>query len=362
MVKKKVLFLYNGGTIGMLLEERDCGPVLIPPKDKNTFKDACKPIVNRFSDVIDVTFEVITTKDSTNMNPNDWEKLALRIWKAQKEGFDAVAIAHGTDTLAYTANALAFALHGRNPNNSCLKIPVCITGSQTPIYEKGGDGRFNLENVFRVLIKCIELGVSDILINFWDRVLLGCRALKISERDFDAFRTPAYPNVGFIDASGVHLNLKLLRKAKDAGGTEVPLAKFARGVVTFELSPGLDPNILLQMISSGGVSAVVLKSLGEGNVCNEGQYNLLPAVRQATNEYFTPIFITTKFVGGTVSSTFYEVGYAALKAGAIPCYDQTDVTVEVKVRWLLGNGICSKIEDFSKAMETNYVGEVTPQE
>ncbi len=49
------------------------------------------------------------------MTPNDWEKLIFRIKKAQdEEAYDAVAIAHGTDTLAYTA--LALALHGASPN------------------------------------------------------------------------------------------------------------------------------------------------------------------------------------------------------------------------------------------------------
>ena len=118
------------------------------------------------------------------MSPNDWEKLIFRIKKAQDdEGYDAVAIAHGTDTLAYTSNALSLALHGKEPGKSGLKIPVCITGSQNPIYEPGGDGRFNLENLFRTLNKAIELGVADVIVNFWDKIYLGSRILKISEKD-----------------------------------------------------------------------------------------------------------------------------------------------------------------------------------
>ena len=73
----------------------------------------------------------------------------------------------------------------------------------------------------------------------------------------------------------------------------------------------------------------------------------------------TPIFITTKFVGGTAGEAHYETGYEAIKAGAIPCFDHTDVAVDVKVRWLIGNGICSTLEDYNKAMSTNYAGEVT---
>lgn len=136
--------------------------------------------------------------------------------------------------------------------------------------------------------------------------------------------------------------------------------KFGRGVVSFELAPGIDPNVVLGFITSGGISAMILKSLGEGNVCNEGQYNLLPVIKQATEDYMVPIFITTKFPGGSAVATHYEVGLAAIKAGGIPCFDHTDVAVDVKVRWLIGNGICSSIEDFRKAMKTSFAGEVTP--
>lgn len=361
---KKILFLYNGGTIGQVPEKRGDQIVLVPPKDSKIFQDACEPVIKKIkkTNKMDIIFEFVTSKDSTNMTPNDWEKLIFRIKKAQdEEGYNAVAIAHGTDTLTYTATALALALHGKE-EKSGLRIPVCITGAQNPIYEPGGDGKFNLENLFRTLNKAMDLGVSDVLINFWDNVFLGCRTLKMSEKDFNAMDSPTFPKVGTIDANGVNLNRNLLRKKKDAADKLNLAPKFGRGVISFELTPGLDPNVVLGFITSGGISAMVLKSLGEGNVCSEGQYNLLPVVKQSTEEYMTPIFITTKFVGGSAGAAHYEVGLKAIEAGGIPCYDHTDVAVDVKVRWLIGNGICSTIDDFRKAMTKSYAGEVTEPE
>src|SRR3990167_5363741 len=211
MAKKKVLFLYNGGTIGQIPEKRGEEIVLIPPKDSKVFEEACNPILEKFSNRLDVKFEIVTAKDSTNMTPNDWEKLIFRIKKAQDtENYDGIAIAHGTDTLAYTATALAMALHGKG--QSGLRIPVCITGAQNPIYQSGGDGRFNLENLFRSLDEAIDKEIADVVVNFWNRVLLGCRTMKLSERKFDAFQSPSYPDVGYIDSRGVHLNKRLLRE------------------------------------------------------------------------------------------------------------------------------------------------------
>lgn len=362
MAKKRILFLYNGGTIGQQLEVRDGHQILVSPKDGEDFKSACEPILKKFKDHLDIIFELVTTKDSTNMTPNDWEKLIFRVKKAQdEESYDAVAIAHGTDTLVYTATALSLALHGKNPKKSGLRIPVCITGAQNSIYVEGGDGRFNLENLFRVLEVAIEGGVADVLINFWNRVVLGCRALKTSEREFDAMRSPAFPDVGRIDAYGIELNGQFLKKRKDAAEKLSTAPKFGRGVVSFELGPGIEPSILLGFITGGGISAMILKSLGEGNVCSQGEFSLLPVIKQASTKYMIPIFITTKFIGGNAGASHYETGYEALKAGGIACYDHTDVAVDVKVRWLIGNGICSNLNEFREAMKTSYAGEVTPQ-
>ncbi len=362
MAKKKILFLYNGGTIGQITDLRDGQSILVAPKDGKVFQEVCEPILKKFKESMEIDFEIVTTKDSTNMTPNDWEKLIFRIKKAQdEEKYDGVGIAHGTDTMTYTSTALALALHGRNTEKSGLRIPVCITGAQNPIYKQGGDGRFNLENLFRTLEKSIELGIADVLINFWDRVLLGCRTAKASEKNFDAMHSPAYPNVGNIDAAGVNLNTSLLKLRKDASEKMEIAPKFGRGIVSFELAPGIEPSLILGFITGGGISGMILKSLGEGNVCSEGEFNLIPAIKQATHEYMTPIFITTKFTGGNAVATHYEVGHEAIKAGAVACYDHTDVAVDVKVRWLIGNGICSNIEEFQKAMKTSYAGEVTPQ-
>ena len=365
MPDKKVLFLYCGGTIGQVPEVHDGEVVLAPPKDDKEFKEVCDPIIQKLkTDTgIHVDFELVTTKDSTNMTPNDWEKIIFRVKKAQDEdGYDAVGIAHGTDTLAYTATALSFALHGKEPGKSGLRIPVCLTGSQNPVHQQGGDGRFNLENLFRTLIVAMQEEVGDVLVNFWNRILLGSRVIKMSEKNFDAFQSPSYQDVGTIDSNGVQLNTELIHMKKDAADQLHLAPKFGRGIMSIELAPGVEPTTVLGFVTGGGVSAMVWKSLGEGNVCSEGEFNLLPVIQQATSDYATPILITTKFVGGSASSAHYEVGLKAIKAGAVPCYDHTDVAVDVKARWLLGNAICSDVDGFRQAMATSYAGEVTEPE
>ncbi len=358
--KPRVLFLCHGGTIGMSILVVDGHEVLMAPADDAEFMAAVAPSLQAFTPRLDIAYEFITSKDSTNVTQYDWAKLVERIRVAQdEEGYDAVAITHGTDTLAHTATALALALNGTDPKSKWQQIPVVITAAQNSIHHIGGDGRFNLENLFLTVIAAIEMNVAQVLVNFYDRVLLGSRVIKVSERRFAAMDSPSYPHVGEIDATGVHLHTHLLSDHKPpfslglVRATVAPL--WQKGVVVLKIYPGLDPLIVRTILETGRVEALVLESLGEGNVCNEGDDSLIPVIEYATNELHIPVFISSQFVGGSANSMHYEVGIAAIKAGAIPCYDHTATALDVKVRWLLGNGI----SDFRQAMQTSFAGEVT---
>ena len=365
-MKKKILFLYYGGTIGQVLTLQKVNgadqSVLYPPADGAEFETACMGLLSRVNETanMDITFEVMTTKDSTNMTLADWSLLARRVQKAQDdEAYDAVGIAHGTDTLAYTATALAFALHGSDHTKSGLSIPVVLMGAQNSIYVNGGDGAFNLENVFRVIDACLTAGVADVLVSFWSRVLLGCRAMKVSEKEFDAFRSPGYPDVGTINSLGVTLRPDLMKKKSEASFALSLAPEFSGNVLTVELSPGVDPKIIENVVDQEKISALVLKSHGEGNVPTEGEGSFLPLIEKVSQQLGIPVIITSRFIGGFVGSAHYEVGVRGLEAGGIPSFDHTGVAAEVKARWLIGNKICSSVDGFKKAFSTSYAGEMT---
>ena len=63
-----------------------------------------------------------TIIDSSDMSMDDWMKIAKDVELYYKD-FDAFVILHGTDTLAYTASALAFILEH-------LGKTVILTGAQ----------------------------------------------------------------------------------------------------------------------------------------------------------------------------------------------------------------------------------------
>ena len=90
--------------------------------------------------------------DSTNMNPELMMNIAKTI-KEYKDDYDGFVVAHGTDTMSYTAAALVYML------NNFYK-PVVITGSQLPMEAEYTDAKKNLSDA--VIYACEGLVIRRI--------------------------------------------------------------------------------------------------------------------------------------------------------------------------------------------------------
>src|SRR5690606_32187752 len=113
-----------------------------------------------------------------DMQPEGWISVARTIHEALP-GYDGVVVVHGTDTMAYTASALAFLL----PD---LDRPVILTGSQRPLDRIRSDARQNLIDAFQLATHPIpEVGIA-----FASELLRGCRATKVDAWGLDAFDSP----------------------------------------------------------------------------------------------------------------------------------------------------------------------------
>jgi len=339
---KKIAILGFGGTIAMI---PDTSGTLVPAKGV----EELIRYVPQLTKMADVELIQLENLDSTNVNPIHWGKLAQDIYSVY-DRCDAVIVTHGTDTMAYTASAIALAL-GRN-----IKIPVIFTGSQLPIAEPGNDAHFNLENSMKTALQAIEEDIAEVMIVFSDRVLRAARSIKTSEARFDAFDSPAYPHLAQITATGVAFSPLAMKREKKLVKNLRPKADFNSSIFTLDLTPGLDPKILRALIATSGCEAILLKSLGAGNVPSENQYSLLPAIKEAA-ERNIPVLISTKFIGGRTLPNLYAPGKLALEAGAIPTGDMTDVMAQVKLMWLLAQGIESP-QKLKEAVLHSYVGEV----
>lgn len=338
---KKIAILGFGGTIAMVPNEQGS---LAPAKSVSDLM----AYVPQLSDMADIDVMQLENLDSTNVNPNHWVRLSNKVYEIASN-YDGIIITHGTDTMSYTASALALSL-GRG-----LSLPVVITGSQLPMADMGTDAKFNLENSVKVVLAAGNAGICEVMVVFSDKVLRGSRSIKTSEARFDAFDTPSIAELASINATGVVFNPHTLKFAPDVD----PCLhnQFSGGVFTIDLTPGLDPNILSSLIKTGACQAMLFKSLGAGNVPALDEFSILPVIEEAV-EANIPVLISTKFVGGRSLPQLYEPGKKALEAGAIATGDMTDVMSQVKLMWLIGQGV-SSMDDLRAGILHDYVGEIS---
>ena len=116
--------------------------------------------------------------------------------------------------------------------------------------------------------------------------------------------------------------------------------------------PGFDPGILDYLASTH--AGIVLAGYGAGNIPTEAR-SLIPAIRSATAKG-VPVVICTQCVIGSTQMELYEVGRAALDAGAIPAMDMTAETALVKLMWVLGQ--TGDLARVSSMMQKAFAGEL----
>lgn len=328
----------------MVVDEKK--KAIVPAKDLKTVAK----LIPRLLEVADIKMEFLSGKDSTNITPEDWTRLALYIYD-NREKYDGFVITHGTNTMAYTASALSLAL---GPG---FKKPVIITGSQLPLSVYGNDARFNFENAVKTAVLASQEKIAEVMVVFSDVVLRGARTVKVSESEFDAFKSPAFPELAKITSTGIHFG-PLTKRANTSGKFELK-PHFNTSTITIDLAPGQQPSLIQTLVASGKIRGIILKSYGAGSVPTEGEYSFLPFIKKIAKEYKIPVVVATKFLGGNAYKEINdEPAIQAIEAGAIPAGDMTDVMTEVKLMWVLAQGDLSE-KEIQKRMLTDYTGEIT---
>lgn len=125
----KALVVYTGGTIGSRFDG-----AFVSLRGKSV-------LLSKYAEKYgsDFDFDELAAANILSENSNEafLEKLLLCVRENVDKGYDAVFIAHGTDTLSYSA-AYLYNFLGE------IKIPVMLVGSQKPPEEDGANGVSNL--------------------------------------------------------------------------------------------------------------------------------------------------------------------------------------------------------------------------
>jgi L-asparaginase/Glu-tRNA(Gln) amidotransferase subunit D len=136
----KILVLFCGGTL-IMRENPEDGSLVVNEKDAAIeLLLGMEPRLQK--EVATLSVEFIDNIDSSNMNPQIWNRLGQVIHQKYHD-YDGFVITHGTDTMAYTSSALSFVLQD-------IGRPVVITGAQIPGGRLETDARRNFVNAVRI--------------------------------------------------------------------------------------------------------------------------------------------------------------------------------------------------------------------
>jgi L-asparaginase type I len=325
---------------------------LRPPDDPRDFLK----IAPELESFVEVDFVPLLNKDSTNIHPGDWTKIANAVYERLDRGFAGFVIAHGTDTMHFSSSALSFAF---GPN---LSLPIVFTGAQTIPQVPHGDARVNLVRSCKVALA----DLAEVVISFGEYIFRGCRVQKKDERRFDAFESPGYFPIGYISEE-IDLHPTAKSKTRDRPPIEFH-PEFEAGVLQVALIPGLEPELLVPAIEHRDCKGIMLQSFGWGNVPDEAPFSFEDVIKHAVRELGKPVLITSQFPAHATLGSAYAPGIKAVKAGAIPTGNMTNAAAAAKFRWSLAQiekeiqeGKLAKVDkmhELNQRMQRNYVDEM----
>lgn len=287
-------------------------------------------------------FEFDPLVDSSSMTPSEWGQI-ITVLDHNYYDYDGFVVIHGTDTMAYTASAVSFALQN-------LGKPVIFTGSQLPFGSVYSDAR---RNVIVAIYCAANFDVPEVCIFFNHKLFRGNRAIKTNSWDLDAFESPNFSPLATL---GVTINLANELVRPQPRGRFRTTTAFNTNVVVMRLTPGFTDEVLSGVFETN-VQGVVLETYGTGNV-SARKRDFIEVVHNGIKKGII-VVIASQCNAGTVNLGAYETGKQLEKIGCLSARDMTTEATVTKLSYLLGLNI--KHDEVCRLMETDLRGEFSPR-
>ena len=349
----KVVILSTGGTIASRVDYRT-GAVRSALSASDLYG-----VVPELGDIAQVETEIVFSLYSENITPMHWGEIAKTVANKISHGANGVVIAHGTDTMAYTAAALSFALQN-------LPVPVILVGAQRSSDRPSSDAATNLIGAvqlagnapFAEVVLAMHETVSDTAIV----VHRGTRVRKCHTSRRDTFKSINATPIALVLAEStlsplnkeqtVHMLTDEFLK-RDPKRKLVLKPNFNDKVALVKFFPGLDPAVIDWYVERG-FKGILLEGSGLGHV---SKY-CFDAVQNANNRGVV-VALASQCIWGRVNMHVYDTGRDLMNRGVIPLDDMFPETALVKLMWVLGQ--TSDSEAAKKLLKLNVAGEFSPR-
>lgn len=337
--KMNVTILSTGGTVASVIDYKT--GAVHPAFTADDLLRATPELV----DYANINAEAIFNILSENMTPEIWMKTAESIYDEINNGADGIIIAHGTDTMHYTASALSFMID--------TPVPIILTGAQRSSDRPSSDAFMNLtsslvaakSDIAEVAI-CMHATEDDSYCN----VIRGTNARKMHTSRRDTFRSINMDPLAKVQNQKLRMYDEEVAYNK-RGSVELALNNnLADKVALVKMYPGIETEVL-DLYIDNGYDGIVIEGTGLGH-CSD---NLYDSIARANDEKI-PVVITSQCVYGHTNLNVYSSGRRLLQNNVIPVGDMITETVYTKLLWAAGQ--TDDIAEIRSIMQTNLKGEM----
>jgi len=288
--------------------------------------------------IVNLKSRLVANMMSENMRFAHYNLIAKEVEKEIKTGVGGIIITHGTDTLHYTASALAFILED-------LGVPVILVGAQRSSDRGSSDAAFNLmcaaqfiaDSDFSEVGICMHATSEDKKC----AILPAGKSRKIHSSRRDAFKAINAEPFALVDGEGKiewlkkkyvkkdlkkKLRLKLFDEKLKIGLLKAHPQMFVEELKVFEKFDGL----VLEGTGLGHFPVEVYDSKTKEHEL------VLKEIGKLVKKI--PVVMTTQTIFGGVDMDVYSPGRKLVEAGVLGSgLDISAETALIKLGWLLSN-------------------------
>ena len=327
--RRKIAVLYTGGTIGMQAGDDGLKPS----------SDSVLAALARYQNDIDWYVQVCEPLiDSSQVQPQHWQAWQQWVWEQECDG---ILILHGTDTMAYSANVLAFSLGE-------LDTPVVLTGAQHPLGTPAGDAEFNLDTAVQALLQ--HAAPKAVSMVFAGEILAAVGSRKISTRSLHGFANKNTAPLACWQQGQWQLQAATATSARESAQARVILKTDMR-IASHYCVPVGEQWALRLLLQSGQADVVIVQSFGHGN----GLFSVADITAMQAFQAAGGIIINVSQVADGHVAAAYEASKALRDAGVLMAGAWTVETAYAKA--LVGLSAGLRGADLAAYLQQNMLGE-----
>jgi glutamyl-tRNA(Gln) amidotransferase subunit D len=335
----KVAIISTGGTIASRVDYRT-GAV----RPALTASDLYS-VVPELATIARIDAQILFSLFSENITPKHWTQIAKAVAKQISQGVDGVVIAHGTDTMGYTAAALSFALQN-------LPVPVILVGSQRSADRPSSDAATNLIGAVTAAAKApfaeVAIAMHETPSDNSIALHRGTKVRKCHTSRRDTFKSINTPPIAKIQNQKITMTTENYKK-RDPTRKLALKPEFDEKVALLKFHPGMEPAIINWCVKNA-YKGIVLEGTGLGHV---SKY-CFEAIKKAV-EHNIVVAMASQCIWGRINMNVYDSGRDLLALGVIPLEDMLSETALVKLMWIFGQ--TKNIEEAKKLLKTNIAEE-----